>query len=462
MRNSLFLKIFIIGFVLLLIVIPLTMIGAIVQERQTRQNEAVRDIGASYAGTQRLLGPVLVMPYSEFYTVDEITTDVDGKKIKQPVEHRVEHARHVLPGDLVMQGELATHIKKRGIFRAPVYEWQANISGNFLVPEAVASERHRTDSRILWGQPYVALGLSDMRGVTGKPELDWGGKPVGFVKGGGIGVSDSGMIAPITPPADGKPASITFKLKLGLRGTERLSIVPLGENNRIQINSAWPHPSFGGRFLPDAASQSIGPEGFRATWNISSLASAAGQQFLRAAGSSEGKCADASCLEAIELRLVEPVNIYTQSDRALKYGFLFVGITFAAFFLFEIMRRLRIHPAQYFMVGLAQALFFLLVLSLSEHIAFSLAYLAAASASVGLIGFYLAFVMQSARRGIVFGGVLGLLFAALYGLLVSEDIALMLGSLLLFGLLATAMILTRRFDWYRLGNQSEGATASPQ
>lgn len=451
MRNPLFLKALIVGLVLLIVGVPLTMIGSIVHERQQRQSEAVREIGASYSGPQRLLGPVLIMPFSEIYQAEETTTD-DGKKQKRTVERRVERSRYILPEELIMAGELDTDIKKRGIFQAPIYTWHTAIVGKFSIPESIPVERSSPNSRIIWGTPYVAVALSDMRGVSGTPTLEWGGQRAVFEKGSGFAFSESGMHAPVTLPTAGKTASIAFKLKFDLKGTERLSIVPLGESNHIQMQSAWQHPSFGGRFLPDAQTQSVGPQGFKAEWKVSALASAAAQQFQRAIGSTNEHCRDTSCLEAIEVRLIEPVNVYTQSDRALKYGFLFVGISFAAFFLFELMTRLRIHPAQYFLVGLAQALFFLLVLSLSEHIAFRLAYLAAASASVGLIGFYLAHVMQSVWRGIGFGVILGLLYSALYGLLISEDIALMLGSILLFALLAAAMVLTRRLDWYRLSS----------
>jgi len=159
------------------------------------------------------------------------------------------------------------------------------------------------------------------------------------------------------------------------------------------------------------------------------------------------------------VRFIEPVNIYSQSDRAVKYGFLFVGLTFGAFLLFEILKRLPIHPAQYLLVGLAQAIFFLLLLSLSEHIPFAIAYLAAALSSTGLLAFYLSYVLRSWRRGTAFGALMTLLYGALYGLLVSEDNALVMGSSLLFVLLAAAMWITRNFDWYQLAPRVGTAAA---
>ena len=145
------------------------------------------------------------------------------------------------------------------------------------------------------------------------------------------------------------------------------------------------------------------------------------------------------------------MNIYTQADRASKYGLLFVLLTFVGFFMFELIKQLPIHPIQYGLVGLAIAIFFLLLVSLSEHVEFALAYLVSSVACIGLLGVYLSAVLRSARRGAGFAAMLGLLYATLYGLLVSEDNALVLGAGLLFVILATIMLVTRKVDWYQLG-----------
>lgn len=450
MQKALLYKTLIVGLMMLVIGIPLAMIGNLISERQQRQAEAVRDIANSYAGAQRLAGPVLVLPYTEYFTVEDWETDTDGQRRKRQVTKRIERTLTVLPRELRIGGEIHTNTKQRGLFKALIYAWQSQIDGSFHLPEKPPFEHTRSDSTIAWGEAFLAIGLGDTRGVSGAPQLEWNGRKLSFERDSRIPALGSGMHARLGSIEPGKAMTIPFHVDLSLRGTEQLSITPLAETNQIKLSSTWPHPSFGGRFLPDAQSQEIGPQGFSATWNISALASNAGPQFLKSLEVGD-KCAP-TCLETLDLRLVEPVNIYTQADRALKYGFLFVGLTFAAFFLFEIMKRLPIHPAQYFLVGLSMAMFFLLVLSLSEHIEFWLAYLAAASASVVLIGYYLIHVLKSFWRGLGFGSMLGLLFATLYGLLASEDNALIMGSLLLFGLLTAAMIATRKLDWYRLGN----------
>jgi inner membrane protein len=237
--------------------------------------------------------------------------------------------------------------------------------------------------------------------------------------------------------------------------------VPLARDNRIVLDSAWPHPRFGGSFLPRAPR--IDARGFYAEWEVSSLATGAQAQFLAGQAlpmvDAGGNTLDArraaagmsvDGMDAVAVSLVDPVNVYSQADRATKYGLLFVVLTFGGFFLLEMLKRLPIHPIQYLLVGLALAIFFLLLVGLSEHVAFGRAYVAASVACLGLVGIYLGAVLRSRARGFAFAAALALLYAALYGLLVSEDNALVLGAGLLFAILAAVMVATRKVDGYAL------------
>jgi len=202
------------------------------------------------------------------------------------------------------------------------------------------------------------------------------------------------------------------------------------------MRANWPHPSFQGRFLP--AAHTITAEGFSATWKVSRLAA-------------QGSHCQFPCekeAEHISVSLVEPVGLYQQLERASKYGFLFIGLTFAAFLLFELLRRLAIHPIQYALVGLALAMFFLLLVALSEHLDFAAAYAAATAACVGVISIYLMKVLRSVLAGTAFGTALAALYAMLYALLKAEDYSLLGGALLLSGILGVVMIATRGVDWY--------------
>jgi inner membrane protein len=283
-----------------------------------------------------------------------------------------------------------------------------------------------------------------VRGLVGVPSLQVSGVQRRLLQGQGHG--RSGLHTTLAAPAAGATLAFDVEFKSSLQGTETLSIAPLAERNVITLESAWPHPQFHGDFLP--RTRAIGPDGFRARWEVSSLASNAQSQFrARMSGRTNQGATDA--VDAISVSLVDPVNIYSQVDRATKYGVLFVLLTFVAFFMFEFLKQLRIHPIQYGLVGLSIAIFFLLLLALSERIAFGTAYLLAAVACVTLIGYYLRHVLGGWARGAGFAGLLGTLYAALYGLLISEDNAMVLGAGLLFVILAAIMVLTRKVDWYR-------------
>ena len=297
------------------------------------------------------------------------------------------------------------------------------------------------------GTPWLSYAIADVRGLLGTPRLRLDGAEHALEQGAYAG---PGLHARLSVPVAGARLAFDARLQFTLGGTESLALMPLGDRNTLSLASAWPHPRFDGSFLP--RTRVVDDHGFRAQWEISSLATNAQSQFARtqvlprASGAGDGDGA----VDAVGVSLVDPVNVYVQADRASKYGLLFVLLTFLGFFMFELLKQLPVHPVQYGLVGLALALFFLLLVSLSEHIAFAWAYVVSSGACIGLIGFYLSAVLRSAGRGVGFAAMLGLLYAALYGLLVSEDNALVLGAGLLFLILAAVMIVTRRLDWYRV------------
>jgi inner membrane protein len=291
------------------------------------------------------------------------------------------------------------------------------------------------------------------------PILRVDGKPAAIEEG--MGSRDGGGVhTRLVVPQPGQSLALSTQLDFTLGGTESLALVPLAKSNRFAIQSSWQHPRFGGSFLP--RTRDIGAKGFNADWQVSSLATSAQRQYLEGktvpvvndggalAGGDGADGIATGGIDAVAVALVDPVNVYSQADRASKYGLLFVLLTFVGFFIFELIKQLPIHPIQYGLVGLALAIFFLLLVSLSEHIAFAWAYLAASVACIGLLGFYLSAVLRSVGRGLGFAAMLATLYGALYGLLVSEDNALVMGAGLLFLILAAVMVITRKVDWYQL------------
>jgi inner membrane protein len=461
MQNKLFFKVIIIVVLMLLLGIPLMMIESTVAGRMHYREEAAASIASDSVGEQTVIGPVLVVPYTEEVDVRETTAE---GKVK--VTTNVTQRRHlVFPDDLQVQGSIGAERRHRGIHEVLVYNGQHKFSGGFTLPVLADLPRAR-DARVApAGQPYLALPIEDVRGLRDIPQLQWGGNTVEFAQDALLGAYKRGLHANLGPAAL-EGGQVQFAFALNLAGMERQSFIPVGKNNVVALKSDWPHPQFSGRFLPEK--RAISDTGFTATWRVPSLAANVRQELLNmAADDWEGRTAAANAaaqaggaragaaLDRFSVALVEPVNTYSLADRATKYGLLFVALTFAAFFVFEILKSLPIHPVQYALVGLSLAMFFLLLLGLSEHIPFALAYAAASAACIGLIGYYLAHVLHDRRRGFAFGGALTLLYGALFGLLCSEDNALVMGAILLFAVLAAIMVATRKVDWYRLGGAAQ-------
>ncbi|MFD0738690.1 cell envelope integrity protein CreD [Lysobacter koreensis] len=441
----LWLKVLLVLGMTLAILVPLTMIRGTIHERQQYRAQAVADIARSYAGAQAFAGPVLVVPYTQTVEVEE----ADRYNIVRKVSR--ERTRHwtFFPTSLDVRGPLTPSTRKRGLHEVRVYEWKASAAARFDVTIPLDS----ADSARRIGRPWLSYGIADVRGLMTTPRLRIDGVSVTVVEG--LGSRDgAGLHARLPAPRPGQVLALQTQLDFTLGGTESLALVPLGKGNTFAISSSWPHPKFGGSFLPRV--REVGKQGFDATWQVASVASNAQRQYLDgrnlpALGEASGRdAAGTSGLDAISVALVEPVNIYSQADRASKYGLLFVLLTFVGFFIFELIKQLPIHPIQYGLVGLSLAIFFLLLVSLSEHIEFAWAYLAASIACIGLLGFYLSAVLRSVVRGVGFAAMLATLYGALYGLLVSEDNALVMGAGLLFFILATLMLVTRKVDWYAI------------
>ncbi|MBE2972240.1 cell envelope integrity protein CreD [Burkholderia cepacia] len=445
MNRVLLFKFVITALLALLILIPLQMVQSIVHERSAYRMDALQSIWSSYAGPQTVSGPVLVVPYTEVTRVRDETPAGGATKTSLRSETK---RLLVFPKTLNVDGTLTTSVRYRGIHKALVYELTSRLTGTLALPDL--KKLPQADGHVSFkvDNAYVAIGIGDIRGLTAQPDVRIGGARFDVEQGTRLDSLRQGVHANVDLAAlaeagagAGAGAVVPFSIDLPLRGAESVAFAPVGDQNDFSLKSTWPHPSFDGAFLPN--NRTVDARGFTGNWRVTSFNTKAREQI--ATGNGEG------AIETASVSMIEPVNVYLQAERATKYGALFVMLTFASFFMYELVKRLRIHPIQYALVGLSLALFFLLLLSLSEHISFAYAYLAASGACIGLLGFYLSFVLHSVKRGAVFSALLAVLYAALYGLLLSEDNALMLGSLLLFAILAGIMTLTRRVDWYSLG-----------
>lgn len=429
LRFGLLIKIFLLGFFWLVLLIPLYQLRSLVEERTRFAAATVDEIGATFGGNQLVAGPFLTVPVRRLVKLD------DGK------ERLETEWLTFLPKSLAVEGSLAPEIRRRGIFEAAVYRADLRLEGGFEQPDPAAVIHLDAGAEVLWPEATLSFAVSDLRGLRSKLELDWNGlrlelDPLPAGQAPNLGLPALGARVPLGASAAGL---YHFKLGIAVGGSGQLSFLPVGRETTVGLLSTWKSPSFSGAFLPDQ--RTVDTTGFRANWTIPFFA----RSFPQAFGCSFA--AESLRASAFGVDLLLPVDTYRKTDRSLKYAGLFVLLTFLTFLLFEIFDRRRLHPIQYLLVGFAMSLFYLLLLSLGEHLPFRLAYLIAAAAVTLLIAGYARAILGSRRGSAGLFAVLTLLYAFLCVLLESEDYALLVGSLALFAVLALVMYLTRHLDW---------------
>jgi inner membrane protein len=373
--------------------------------------------------------------------------------------------------DLTVGGEAVPQVLKRGLYPIPTYLLHGQIQARWDQLDALRPAPTQKNARLQCGAPVLMVAVTDTRGVR-SARLTALGQERMLKPGTFHSVYKQGLHALLPDAVRHQTEPLQVQLDLELAGTEQLSIVPLGEQSTIHVRSAWPHPSFGGHFLP--SEREVRADGFEARWRLSALATSASQDVVAGkplcawswSEGGPGEEVDApaidNCVQSVRLRLIDPVNPYTLADRATKYGLLFVALTFVTVGLVELLQRRAVHPVQYLLVGSALSAFFLLLLSLSEHLPFALAYGLAASACALLLGYYAVHMLGRVGHGLLLGVGIGVLYGVLFVLLRLEQTALVVGSVALFGVLASIMVLTRKVDWYGLGLGARSGDAGVQ
>ena len=442
MERSLAFKLAGIGLMVGLLILALSSIGRLVVERQARRDAVIQDIARSSSGDQLLTGPILIVPYEK--TFREWRENDRGDRHLQ--ERQVTGQLHLLPEAFQLEGDVRTERRARGIYEARLYHANLRIKAAFAVPlhYGVASEF----AAYRFGRPFVAVGVSDIRGIESPLRATLDDVPLPLLPGTGTARLAGGLHADVSVIGPESPAQLQLVIDLPLLGTSEFHIVPIGRETQVNLTSNWPHPSFSGDFLP--VERKIDANGFSAHWATAFFSTNLEELLRRCDADDQASCAELTA-HRLGVSFVDPVDQYLKTDRAIKYALLFITLTFAGFFLFDVLKRLPVHPIQYGLVGAGLALFYLLLLSLSEHVGFGMAYLLSAAGCVGLIAFYVSDVLQSLARGLGFGFGLAALYACLFGLLTADDYALLLGSLLLFALLTAVMVLTRSVNWSKLG-----------
>jgi inner membrane protein len=443
----------------LLLSIPLFSIYLLNYDRQSQMREATQSITAGWGSSQGINGPVLVIPYRA--TATETVVE-NGRSVTRSRD--VMRELTLAPEAAEVSTEIRPEVRKRSIYQAVVYDAKVAGRARFAFPPDLA--RTGVDPATMdMGRAELRFGVSDPRGLGANPRVNVDSKPLRLQPGGG---SSGGRGFFAWFDASGlraQPIAVDFAFEL--RGNEALGLAPQAGDTRWTVRSSWPSPSFGGDFLP--GSRHVDANGFQASYRIGNLALGRSLVSTGDAGGASSPpaptrdvdqaiaaSADGSTQTA-QISLIQPVDLYSQVDRATKYGFLFIGFTFLALLMFDVIGGVRVSAVEYLLMGAALVLFFVLLLAFAEVIGFTPAYIVASAAIAGLNTAYSAAVLGSWRRAAFIGGLLVGLYAVLYILLSLEAYSLLIGSLLLFVALAGVMYATRRIDW---GAKREAAPAA--
>jgi inner membrane protein len=431
---------------ILALAVPLLFVYLLVDERARYAAGAEAEIGQAWGGAQTIRGPFVIVPTER------------ERSVRNGNETRTEQVRELavfLPETLAIAPSAKTEMRSRGIYSVPVYRSTIAFTGRFDPPETRGIETR--GATILWEEAVLTLLVTDVRGIKQTAGIRLGPESTKFRSGPGV---EAGLpprqTGAIHVPLGAARArqGFDFAFTLDLAGSSSLNFVPAGGESEIRLSSDWPHPSFSGAFLPET--RKISSDGFEAFWKIPRLARGQGQTLHVAS------LAQLMQHAVFGVRFFQPVQFYSLAERALKYAQGFIAIVFFTVFVMEMKSARRVHWIQYLFVGLALAIFYLVLIGTAEHIGFEGGYLAAAAATSLLVASYVGTITGSTTRGAQIFAVIATIYGLLYLLLRVEDYALLIGSVAAFALLAAIMFATRNVDWSRGSELAAPARHGPE
>ncbi|MBY0433429.1 MAG: cell envelope integrity protein CreD [Cyclobacteriaceae bacterium] len=441
-RESVTIKLASIGFLVLLLLIPSSWIQSLIQERQQRAAEVIHEIASKWSGPQTVAGPVLVVPFVRYEKIKHVQNGIAVEEVNEIVERA-----YFLPDKLGISGTIAPQVRHRGIFDAVVYDASLNMQASF---ESLDFTRWNIpDNQVRWKEAAIMIGINDLRGISENPVVKLNQKPIASEPQSQIGVdfndSNSAQTSPSGISANPGWASRDdvngqVDVTLQIKGSERLYLVPVGKTTTVSLSGSWGSPSFEGAFLPTQQPE-ISDNGFTAGWKVLSFNRPFQQQWVGDAQQLGGS--------SFGVRLELPADQYQKSIRTAKYGQLIIILAFTALFLVEITSRIRIHPFQYILVGVALIIYYTLLLSLSEHVGYDVAYAIASFFTIGLVSFYATTFLPKRQLVILFSILMSIFYLFIFVIIQAQDFSLLLGSIGLFMIVAAIMYFSRNIKWYR-------------
>lgn len=431
-RNALSIKIVLIGILILILLIPLSMIRGLIDERADTATEATHEVQSKWSSSQEIVGPFISIPFYDNQDEMYYENGVSKKKVIKVINYL-----HILPEILEINGNIETEELNRGLYEIVVYKTPLELKGKFIIPDDL--NKNNKYGELFTENATLNIGISDLRGISKQIEVLWGNETLSFNPGLPSNfIVLSGVSTPLSQhfqPGD----SIDFSVQLDLKGSQSLQFTPFGKTSRIKLTSNCTTPSFMGAFLPE--NREITPNGFTANWQVLHLNRNYPQVFTN-----NQRIAPEE-LSAFGVDLLLPVQQYQQSMRSVKYAALTIILTFVVSFFAEVMQKRNIHPFQYLLIGLALCLFYTLLVAISEHLGFTLAYLLSAVMTIVLITTYMIGILKIRKTAFTIGGLLALLYTYIFVLIQMETYALLAGSLGLFVILAIIMYYSQKINW---------------
>jgi len=433
LKESVTVKLAFIGLLIILLLIPSQLVQNLIQERSQRQDETEKQVSDQYSGEQLVQGPVLVIPYKKQLK----ETDNSGKEVTKEVINNL----FLLPNELDYNANVSPDILHRGIFEVVVYNGTVKVSGNFT--KADLSSLSITADQLMPDKAKLLFSISDLKGLKTNPQLKIAGQTATAEPAFGDTVFSNGLQVAVNLSGL-MDKTIPFEFNLDLKGSEELSFLHLGKTTDVTVKGNWGSPSFDGRYLPDTRTIDTKANTFDAKWRMLYYNRPFPQQWVDDLNVLKTKKADDATF-GVKLRL--PVDQYQKTTRSSKYAILIIMLTFISLFLTEMISKHRIHVFNYVLIGAAMIVYYTLLLSFSEQVGFTSAYLIASAATVILVAAFLRSLIKTLKTTGLFALILSLFYAFIYVIIQLEDLALLVGSVALFLVVAILMYFSRKINW---------------
>ncbi|MBB1645233.1 cell envelope integrity protein CreD [Sphingobacterium sp. UME9] len=464
--NSTVLKLFVIFFLSLILLIPLALISDLIEERKNREQEVSDGITLNWGKDQVISSPVLAIPYRE--TIPLSAEKAEKSNLREELKWIF-----VLPKTSNIATDVTPQHLSRGIYNAVVYNSNITLEGSF---DKISLEKLEIPhEQIDWKGSKLIFGIQDFKGLGKRPSLNWDGNELTFDPDfNNLKLFTQNLVCPVS--LDPQKTDNRFKIKLNLKGSKSLNFLPLGDQTNIQAKGNWANPSFTGAFLP--SKRNTETSNFSASWEIPSFSRKLPQQWTgdarpiyqfdnnlengnegnehKAAQTATTTLASANNLldntDMITINFLPDINNYQKTTRVAKYGILVILLTFTSLLFTEVIKKKRIHIIQYILIGAAMVLFYTLLLALSEHIGFNLAYLTASVATVMLIGSFIKSITKDQKSALLLSSILALFYLFIYILMQLRDYSLVAGTIGIFIILAILMRISTKINWYQFDN----------